>query len=262
MMIVMKISCVKLYENGFMTQPFAFGGEEGVSSFDANIKYRASLQNYVIDTGDEVIVVDTGIPEDFPDPERDDDAPIYNGERITSYIESFKSLGYNPEDVSKVLITHKHIDHSGEIKQFPNAKIYMSKTEAEELNLTGDNIVPVEFTDGAYHNFPKSQKIVEGVYLIEAVGHTTGNSIVIVEDSDEFFMIHGDITYTDEALYANKLSIVFEDIKAARETLDNVREFIANNPTIYLSTHTPLGPENLENMAIMDLDNEPESIKP
>lgn len=51
-------------------------------------------------------------------------------------------------------------------------------------------------------------------------------------------MFHGDVTYTDEALYKNKLSIVFEDMKTARQTLDNVREFIKNHPTIYLSTHT------------------------
>ena len=75
-------------------------------------------------------------------------------------------------------------------------------------------------------------------------------------------MIHGDITYTDEALYANKLSVVFEDISKARETLDNVREFIRNNPTVYLSTHTPLGPENLKNKFVIDLENPPESIYP
>ena len=75
-------------------------------------------------------------------------------------------------------------------------------------------------------------------------------------------MIHGDVTYTDEALYENKLSIIYEDIDLARQTLDNVREFISNNPTVYLSTHTPLGYENLENDAIVDLDNQPESIKP
>ena len=89
-----------------------------------------------------------------------------------------------------------------------------------------------------------------------------GNSIVIVEDDDLFYMIHGDITYTDEALYANKLSIVFEDVDLARESLDNVREFIKNNKTIYLSTHTPLGYENLENKKVIDLENPPESIYP
>ena len=43
-------------------------------------------------------------------------------------------------------------------------------------------------------------------------------------------MMHGDITYVDAALHANKLSIVFEDLAAARETLDRVREFVKNNP--------------------------------
>ena len=99
-------------------------------------------------------------------------------------------------------------------------------------------------------------------FIIEATGHTTGNSIVIVEYDDNYYMIHGDVTYTDEALYANKLSVVFEDINKARKTLDDVREFIANNPTIYLYTHTPFGPENLENEVIIDLNNPPESIKP
>ena len=41
-----------------------------------------------------------------------------------------------------------------------------------------------------------------------------------------------------------------------------VREFVKNNPTVYLSTHTPLGHENLENKNVIDLENPPESIYP
>lgn len=258
----MKINATRTFIDGFMTQGFAFGGEDGAQNYDSSIKYRAGITNYVIDTGEEVILVDTDVPEDFPDIPVDENTQISNGTRRTDYISALKELGYEPEDVSKILITHKHPDHTGEIGRFPNAKVYISKTEAEELNLTGDNIVPVEFTDGSYHNFEKSQKITDGIYLIEAIGHTTGNSLVIIEDEDCYYMIHGDITYTDEALYANKLSVVFEDKDKARETLDNVREFIKNNPTVYLSTHTPLGPENLENKKIMDLDNQPDTIYP
>ena len=73
-------------------------------------------------------------------------------------------------------------------------------------------------------------------------------------------MMHGDITYTDEALYENKLSIVFSDLAEARKTLDRVREFISHNPTVYLSTHTPLGYENLESKRIVDLNNPPKTI--
>ncbi len=57
---------VKYFEKGFHAQGFAFGGEDGMEHFDNNVKYRASLQNYVIDTGDDVILVDTGLPKETP----------------------------------------------------------------------------------------------------------------------------------------------------------------------------------------------------
>lgn len=258
----MKIKAVKLYENGFMTRPFALGGEEGMEKFDSSVKYRSSLQNYVIDTGSEVILVDTGMPLETPDVVPDEKTIITFGTRIKDYVSALKDLGYKPEQVSKILVTHKHDDHTGELRSFPNAKIYISTEEADALGLKGENIVRVSYKDGPYHNFEKSEKIANGIYYIEAKGHTNGNSIVIVESEGLYYMIHGDVTYTDEALYENKLSIVFEDKKVARKTLDKVREFVKNNPTVYLSTHTPLGYENLESKKVIDLDNEPVSIPP
>ena len=121
------------------------------------------------------------------------------------------------------------------------------------MKLTGDNVVRVDFTDGAYKNFDACQKIADGVYYIFAPGHTKGNSIVIVDAGDKFYLIHGDVTYTDEALLENKLSVVFEDLPAARDTLSRVRSFIKANPTVYLSTHTPFGYENLDAQKIMKL---------
>ena len=118
-----------------------------------------------------------------------------------------------------------------------------------------DNLVPVKFTDGAYHNFPESQKIEDGIYMIKAKGHTNGNSIIIIENEGLFYMLHGDITYVDEALHEDKLSVVFDDLGAARETQDLIREFIRNNPTVYCGTHTPQGYENLEAKRVIDLDN-------
>lgn len=257
----MKIKAVKFRCNGFMNQPFAFGGEDGADKFDAKQLYRSCLQNYLIDTGTEVILVDTGLPYGTPEESPDENTPIYTGQDIKPYIEALADLGYKPEQVSKILITHKHSDHTGELKSFPNAKVYVNadECEAEEIkNLP--NIIPVKFTDGAYHNFPESQKIIDGVYYIKARGHTKGNSIIIAEDDGLFYMFHGDVTYTDEALYANKLSVVYEDLPAARETLNRVREFVAHNPTVYLGTHTPLGYENLEARRIVDLNNPPKTL--
>ena len=258
----MNIKAVKLYDNGFMTQPFAFGGEDGPDKYNPDVKYRSSLQNFLIDTGDEVILVDTGVPKETPDAAPTKEAMIYMGVRVNDYVSALAAAGYKPEQVTKILVTHKHPDHTGELRAFPNAKVYISPEDADALELTGENVVRATYADGAYYNFPASQKIAEGVYYIEAKGHTHGNSIVIAEDGGLFYIFHGDVTYTDEALYENKLSVVFENPAAARETLDRVRDFIRANPTVYLSTHTPLGYENLESKKVIDLDNPPETIPP
>ena len=249
----MEIKAVRMFDGGFMTQPFAFGGEEGKEAFDEQIIYRSSLQNFLIDTGEEVILIDTGFKNGAPVPPKKLGAPLYMGEKIADYMDAFAELGYQPEQVTKILITHKHPDHSGALEYFPNAKVYIAPEDADAMKLEGDNIVRVSYKDGAYHQFPACEKIAEGVYFIEAKGHTKGNSIIIAECDELFYMFHGDVTYCDAALKANKLSIVYEDINAARETLNRVRDFIANNPTVYLSTHCPEGYENLEMKRIMKL---------
>ena len=81
----MEIKAVKFRRDGFYTQPFVFGGEEGQDKFDKNVRYRGSLQNYLIDTGSEVILVDTGLPAGFPEEVPNEDSPIYTGKDICSY---------------------------------------------------------------------------------------------------------------------------------------------------------------------------------
>jgi len=258
----MRIKAVKLYEKGFMAQPFLMGGEEGTEKFDANVRYRSSLQNFLIDTGHEVILVDTGMPAETPDAVPTQDASIFLGRRIKDYVSALADLGYKPEQVSKILVTHKHPDHTGELRSFPNAAIYISREDADALKLDGSNVVRVAYKDGPYFHFPAHEKIADGVYFIRARGHTAGNSIIIAETGGLFYMMHGDVTYSDEGLYENKLSIANEDMDAARETLDNVRAFIREHPTVYCSTHTPLGYENLEARRVVNLDAPPAVIPP
>lgn len=248
----MEIKAIRMYDNGFMNQQFAFGGEEGKAAFDDQIIYRSSLQNFLIDTGEEVILVDTGFKADFAAPAKKLGAPLYMGSKVADYMTAFKELGYKPEQVTKILVTHKHNDHSDCIQEFPNAKIYIGPEDADALKLDGENAVRAQY-GAPYHNFPNAQKVAEGVWFIEAKGHTKGNSIVIAENDGLFYMFHGDVTYCDAALKSDKLSIVYEDKAAARETLNRVREFISKNPTVYLSTHCPEGYENLEMKRVMKL---------
>ena len=248
----MDIIAIRMFDGGFMNQSFAFGGEEGKDMFDEQIIYRSSLQNFLIDTGNEVILVDTGFKTGYAAPAKKLGGPLYMGEKVADYMDAFTATGYKTEQVTKILITHKHPDHSDCIKEFPNAKVYIAAEDADAMKLEGENIIRAQYGE-AYKNFPNAQQVADGIWFIEAKGHTKGNSIIIAENDGLYYMFHGDVTYCDAALKANKLSIVFEDKEAARQTLDRVRQFIQDNPTVYLSTHCPEGYENLEMKRVMKL---------
>ena len=249
---MIKVIPLKYYDGGFMTQAFAFGGSRDKDKCE-DVKYASSLQNFLIDDGNEVILSDTGMPNETADFPKKDNASLWIGNKVATFKEAFEATGYKIEDVTKIVVTHKHPDHTGELRMFPHAKIYISETEADNMKLTGDNIVRVKFTDGPFKNFPESQRITDTLVMIKAEGHTFGNSISILQDGDVYYMFHGDVTYCDAALKANELSIIAEDKDKARETLDRVRDFIKENKTIYCSTHCPEGYLNIEQHKIMEL---------
>ena len=250
---MIKVIPLKYYDGGFMTQAFAFGGTRDKANCE-NVIYPSSLQNFLIDDGNEVILSDTGMPNETPEFSKDNlNIPLYMGEKVATFKEAFEATGYRVEDVTKIVVTHKHPDHTGELRMFPNAKIYISETEADNMKLTGDNVIRVKFTDGAFKNFPESQRITDSLVMVKAEGHTHGNSVSILQDGDIYYMFHGDVTYCDAALKANELSVIFEDKDKARETLNRVRDFIKANKTIYCSTHCPEGYLNIEQHKIMEL---------
>lgn len=249
----MKIVALEFYNNGEMQEAFAFGGSREKEKIREDKTYPSSLQNYLIDTGAEVILVDTGLPVETTDFKKEPNQKLYVGEKVNDFLSALSKAGYKPEDVSKIIITHKHPDHTGELKQFPKAKVFISEIEADAMGLQGENIIRVSFKDGKYKNFEESERITDNIVMLPAYGHTKGNSIAVVEVDGLHYMIQGDVTYTDEALRQNELSVVFEDIDLARETLNKVREFVKKNDTIYLSTHTPEGVTSLANKQIIKL---------
>ena len=249
----MKIEALKFYADGEMQEAFALGGSKDPSKIDPDRKFPASLQNWLIDTGTEVILIDTGLPRETPPFEFKPNMKLYMGNRVNTFPEALEKAGYKPEDVDRIIVTHKHPDHTGELRMFPNARVYLSRTEAVAMGLEGVNIVKVDFTDGPFANFDRSQKIIDGLTMLPAPGHTTGNSIVVLEYDGLSYMFHGDITYTDQALIEGELSVVMEDKDKAMDSLNRVREYIKAHDTVYLSTHTPEGYQHLENLEIMSL---------
>lgn len=142
-----------------------------------------------------------------------DGQKIYQGNRINDFLGALQSSEYQPKQVTKILLTHKHPDHSGELRGFLQCQ---------------------NPPFGARSRSPKTIR----KHRCRRKGRI-------------FYMLHGDVAYTDAALKANKLSIVFEDVDMAKQTLEKVRAFIMQNPIVYLSAHAPEAIESLRKQRIM-----------
>jgi glyoxylase-like metal-dependent hydrolase (beta-lactamase superfamily II) len=128
---------------------------------------------------EELILIDTGA-----------------GWSVDNIIGNIKKLGLDPKNLSKIILTHCHIDHIGgvpEIKKKFGSKLYIHKLDAPPLE-TGDQILtaakwyqtafPPTPADVKF-NLPEEMLTIGGqkIFCLHTPGHTPG-SICIYLDKD------------------------------------------------------------------------------
>lgn len=92
------------------------------------------IQPFVVDTGKDLLVLDTGLG-------------FRNGNGELQIHDNLRALGYEPEDVTKVLLSHLHKDHASgamfetdngvSLCTFPNAQYCIYRPEADFALQTG-----------------------------------------------------------------------------------------------------------------------------
>lgn len=186
----------------------------------------------VVISDDDVILVDTGVYSD--DEFQSASSPIFK--QLTGLLdnkpclESLKELGIDAEQVTKIILSHLHWDHSWNVDKFPNAKIYVQKLELE------GSVTPLPYErihfgywDGEYKlpNFLKvmdkmvavdgDAEICPGIRVMLAPGHTRGGQIVFVDTKDGKVALLGD--------FANLPQGVMEDEGYPPSLLVNAEEW-------------------------------------
>nr|WP_218624990.1 MBL fold metallo-hydrolase [Sporosarcina sp. E16_3] len=134
-------------------------------------------------------------------------------------------LSLSPENIDIILMTHMHNDHAAGLTEwregnlvsvFPNAEIYVSKTEWDEMrnpNIRSrntylkENWEPVQLQ---VKTFEGSITIMPGIEMIHTGGHSDGHSVIKLTQNDETILHMADIMPTQA--HSNPLWVLaFDD---------------------------------------------------
>jgi glyoxylase-like metal-dependent hydrolase (beta-lactamase superfamily II) len=83
------------------------------------------------------------------------------------------------------------------------------------------------------------------IALVPTPGHVAGHAAVIVRDERVTYFLAGDATYSQRNLNAEITDGVTNDPATALATLQAIKSFARNEPTIILPAHDPEGATRL-----------------
>jgi len=168
---------------------------------------ETSINAFMIHTGERLALIDAGAGSVFP-----------NGGQI---VKSLTAAGYRPEDITDVMLTHIHPDHSAGLTingkaVFPNATVHVQAQDAG-FWLNADNaaahprhahafaqakldLAPY-LKAGRVHLLHRDEEIIPGIRAVAAPGHTPGHSFYEVASEGKKLMLWGDLIHGKDAQF-------------------------------------------------------------
>jgi glyoxylase-like metal-dependent hydrolase (beta-lactamase superfamily II) len=203
--------------------------------------------NLVINTGDKLVLFDTGMT-----------SVKRPGTNMGRLLISLRQAGIDPKDIDAIVLTHPHIDHSGGImsedgatRNFPNAQIYTTQldfdfwtdearmgTPAEGSARTArKNLLPnrdriIYYKDG--------QEVIPGVVAMHTPGHTVGHSVFMITSGNQTLCNLGDIAHHVALFDKPRMEVNFDtDSKQGVDTRLKVFDMLTAQRVHTLVYHLP-----------------------
>ena len=157
-----------------------------------------------------VILIDTGVGDYWPQKF----CNIYAiDHQHSSLILSLKKLGYTPQDVTDVIVTHLHFDHVGgavrlegeqHVPLFNNAKYHIQKNNLQHaknpLEKDRASYLPETFMPLVDQNLVQicdgETELLPNIHVVPVDGHTIGQQMVKVSDKNNTLLYCADLIPT------------------------------------------------------------------
>jgi len=167
-----------------------------------------SLRCLLVDDGENVVLIESGIGNKNPDKFKEMFAIDHSEYTLSNTLSKY---GYSNKDITHMILTHLHFDHSGGALSydksgvlqptFPNAKYYVSKrnwniglspSPRDQASYLIDNYKLLEDW-GLLEVFDDNCEILDGVSGYAVDGHTTGQQLIKVSDQGESIVFVSDL---------------------------------------------------------------------
>ncbi len=223
--------------DGYFEMPTNFikGYDEKAAKASTKQSYRrfttgsvsVPVNAYVINTGKELILLGGGTPK-------------FMGATLGQLPANMAAAGINPDDITKVMLTHTHPDHVAAFttkngsKAFKNAKLILSETEWNFIhNDKVRDASPKDFKSmidyaraalapykADRQTFKGATELFAGITSSPLPGHTPGHTGYELNSKGEKLFFWGDVTHFSTLQFANPdWKVIFDaDPELAKKT--------------------------------------------
>jgi glyoxylase-like metal-dependent hydrolase (beta-lactamase superfamily II) len=235
----------EIYAIRYATLP-DFPVSELVAGADPARKLDIAMMVWLVRGNGKNILVDSGFYHDR----------FFKDWHVNDFIkpsDALKPLGLKPEDVTDVIITHMHWDHSDGMDLFPNARIWIQKDELQYYageawqaqdthgGIDEDDVLALVKLNTQGHVGMvngDAQEIIPGVTCYTGGRHTYASQFVGVNTNAGIVVLASDNMYLYENLEKHVPIAATLDAVSNLHAQDRMKQ-LAANPSLIIPGHDP-----------------------